>query len=524
MPPTYLLLILLLVSQGCTAYSYVNKEATRMPQASSSNSLKGTPSRHITPSENQNGSQIKPFVGIAISGGGSRAAVFSAAVLENLDKIGILEHVSAISSVSGGSVAATYYSLYAPERITAHLLPNKFWKDFHKAMQKNFIGAWARRLYLPHNLFLRLTTNYDRSDVMAEVFDDEIFDGHTFEQLPKWNPRLLINATQVSDSERFVFTERYFKYLNSSLNDYPLSYAVMASASFPGIFNNVTLRDFEHQSYEHLFDGGNSDNLGITSLSEDLTDHLIDSEAASQIQMIRGEERPNQSNACLIILVDAQSNSKNAKILQHADTREGLGYAIDMTNISSAANSLFHYRRKETLQKIAGATDYDGNGGFFTEVHLETLQPSYQGSRPAICMVWHITFDRLLTLPEFWRSHRTCDLSGCNHSEKLSTKLHKRYYALANLASNIDTNFYLHGPKGCSQDELAKVLHDAARHLVLYDPPARSQINDWLRKIGKTSPQVEMLSNSLDIEMVATEERMPTGAIYDSLPLTCINK
>jgi NTE family protein len=43
------------------------------------------------------------FIGVAISGGGSRAANFSAAVLIELDAIGLLAHVDAISSVSGST-------------------------------------------------------------------------------------------------------------------------------------------------------------------------------------------------------------------------------------------------------------------------------------------------------------------------------------------------------------------------------------------------------------------------------------
>jgi hypothetical protein len=41
------------------------------------------------------------FVGVSISGGGSRAAVFGAAVLRELDDLGFLNHLTAISSVSG---------------------------------------------------------------------------------------------------------------------------------------------------------------------------------------------------------------------------------------------------------------------------------------------------------------------------------------------------------------------------------------------------------------------------------------
>src|SRR5882672_8848104 len=50
------------------------------------------------------------FVGIAMSGGGSRAANFSSAVLLQLDELGILPKAAAISSVSGSSLTNAYYA------------------------------------------------------------------------------------------------------------------------------------------------------------------------------------------------------------------------------------------------------------------------------------------------------------------------------------------------------------------------------------------------------------------------------
>jgi hypothetical protein len=55
------------------------------------------------------------FVGVAISGGGSRAANFGAAMLEELDALGLLDQATAISGVSGGSLPAAYYSLHWKE-------------------------------------------------------------------------------------------------------------------------------------------------------------------------------------------------------------------------------------------------------------------------------------------------------------------------------------------------------------------------------------------------------------------------
>ena len=48
-----------------------------------------------------------------MSGGGSRAANFSAAALLELKELGILENATAISSVSGSSLTAAYYGLFS---------------------------------------------------------------------------------------------------------------------------------------------------------------------------------------------------------------------------------------------------------------------------------------------------------------------------------------------------------------------------------------------------------------------------
>jgi hypothetical protein len=59
-------------------------------------------------------------VGVALSGGGSRAALFGASCLEALAQVrapgggSVLGQVTHLSSVSGGSVAASYYAMKKP--------------------------------------------------------------------------------------------------------------------------------------------------------------------------------------------------------------------------------------------------------------------------------------------------------------------------------------------------------------------------------------------------------------------------
>src|SRR5689334_18107905 len=71
------------------------------------------------------------FVGIAVSGGGSRAANFTAACFFALEDAGIMPHVRYISSVSGGSVAAAYYCVSSKwdYATVQHRLTHRFQTD-----------------------------------------------------------------------------------------------------------------------------------------------------------------------------------------------------------------------------------------------------------------------------------------------------------------------------------------------------------------------------------------------------------
>ena len=100
---SYLLLPLMLLSAvSCTVFHtwpYINKAA------------EGSQSTHANYKVWDRDPHDGMFVGLALSGGGSRAATFSSAVMLELKKRGILQHVDFISSVSGGSLPAASYAL-----------------------------------------------------------------------------------------------------------------------------------------------------------------------------------------------------------------------------------------------------------------------------------------------------------------------------------------------------------------------------------------------------------------------------
>src|ERR687895_29635 len=168
------------------------------------------------------------FLGIAMSGGGSRAANFSAAALLELERLGILDKSTVISSVSGSSITAAYYGLYGTDKAR--------WNEEQARRQlgRDFESQWITRWFYPHNIFRYWLSDFDRSDIMKAVFDSLLFEGKLFRDMPNVLPKILINATSLTDQEVFRFTDEIFTGIGSRLDSYPVSHAVMASGAFPG--------------------------------------------------------------------------------------------------------------------------------------------------------------------------------------------------------------------------------------------------------------------------------------------------
>src|SRR5437899_5016599 len=140
------------------------------------------------------------FVALALSGGGSRSANFSAAVMLELQRRGILEQVDVISAVSGGALSAAYYGL-GPEN--AGPFTEQALRD---ALGYNFQETWLWRWLLPHNIFRFWLSDFTRSDIMVQVFNNHLFHHKTFADL-RPHPKILINSTLRNDHTRFTFTD-----------------------------------------------------------------------------------------------------------------------------------------------------------------------------------------------------------------------------------------------------------------------------------------------------------------------------
>ena len=101
------------------------------------------------------------ILGLALSGGGSRAAVFGAAAIEALWEHGLLGQISHVSSVSGGSMASSYFVANKPDCDGAQSEAEKetcwreFFSEFKKAMRYRYRDVMEVRQIVKPNRALR---------------------------------------------------------------------------------------------------------------------------------------------------------------------------------------------------------------------------------------------------------------------------------------------------------------------------------------------------------------------------------
>jgi len=287
-------LLLIILIQGCSAHYPVNEQLATVDFDSS---------LRFTGSVEHAGNRSDEItIGLAFSGGGTRASALSYGILEALrdDNIHIngkerrvLDEVDVISSVSGGSFTAAYYGLFG----------DRIFEDFEeKFLTANVQGHLKGELFKPWVWMTIGSPNYGRSELAADYYDEILFENKTYADIQaSGGPLIQINASEFTLGMQFSFTQNQFDILCSDLSAFPVSRAVAASSAVPGLFSDVTINNYagscnykmpvwgetalndpdttsrryylarkykqyfdsEKLPYIHLFDGGLTDNLGI---------------------------------------------------------------------------------------------------------------------------------------------------------------------------------------------------------------------------------------------------------------------
>lgn len=86
--------------------------------------------------------ELPARIGLCLSGGGFRAAAFHLGVLTYLDRVGLLDRVRVISTVSGGTFTGAKYALSCVEKTP----PTTFFRQYYEELQNSDIFPNALRI------------------------------------------------------------------------------------------------------------------------------------------------------------------------------------------------------------------------------------------------------------------------------------------------------------------------------------------------------------------------------------------
>lgn len=249
--------------------------------------------------------------GLALSGGGSRAAAFHLGCMRALHDRGILEQVCTLSTVSGGSVIGALWA-YSDDNFEE--FDQRIQAILRKGLKRGIIrftlfsaitpriigtistssvlaaicsiislGAMASRLFgVPNNKLRKFRSRLQaplprfasRTTAFAEFLDKAYFNGAKVKDVRRKNLQIVINASELRTQSAYRFGSiesgcwRFGKLTDDTL----VAEAVAASAAFPALLPALDqqrryIKNGETATHRTIVtDGGVYDNLGTSCL------------------------------------------------------------------------------------------------------------------------------------------------------------------------------------------------------------------------------------------------------------------
>ena len=293
-------------------------------------------------------------IGLALSGGGNRAGVFHAGVLLALAKRNLLEKVSFISSVSGGSL------------LVGHIFKfnNYQWPKSKEYIE--IIFPLIKKTYISYDLQQKITKNvwkrpwkfFNRLKCFYNILKKDFGITENLQDLPDY-PRWSINANCLQTGKSWRFTkDRMGDYLAGYVikPEFPIAEAIAISAGYPVYLNPYKLNvnkyqwsEFKDKSFisdeivncepklQHvqLQDGGMYENTGTEALFHpwpqelrDGIDKIIVSDASIKAS-IKDKLFYSWSKRQIDIVSDQVCNLRIQGIMSYLIQNKGNGMYLD---------------------------------------------------------------------------------------------------------------------------------------------------------------------------------------------------
>ena len=246
--------------------------------------------------------QTNKFIGLALSGGGSRAVAFHLGCLRALNKRGLLDKVEVLSAVSGGSVIAAMYAYSNDsfdnfdERVVDFLrrgiqkdIALKFFLSYRVLAAVGTVVIAGTYSVIASKLGLKPLPRWtSRTDSFIEVLRTRLFKNKKVTTSTRDNLKVIFNATELRTATAFRFgnqSSSCWRYGKIHNNDIEVAEAVAASAAYPLLLPALH-RTYSFQKSDNpieqkrvvITDGGVFDNSGVTCLepgrNPEFTDHV----------------------------------------------------------------------------------------------------------------------------------------------------------------------------------------------------------------------------------------------------------
>ena len=337
-------------------------------------------------------------IGLALSGGGFRAALYHIGVLAKLAEMDLLRKVEALSCVSGGSIVGAHYYLEVRKLLREkpdQEITNGDYLEIVKRVERDFLAGVQTNIRTSvlanpwTNLKVIFSSNYSRTQRVGELYEKKIFarvwDGEGGEprwlnelriqpkgEAPGFHPKndnwrraakvpvLILNATTLNTGHNWQFTATWMgeppssidsevdgnyrlrrMYYEQAPGDHKrirLGHAVAASSCVPGLFEPLALANLYDGLVVRLVDGGVYDNQGTASLLDQGCNILLVSDASGQMNTM------NDPGAGLLT-VPLRTNSALQARVRVAQYRE-----LSAKRRSSVLRGLMFIHLKKDLQ------------------------------------------------------------------------------------------------------------------------------------------------------------------------------